>query len=68
VMSKNGNFVIADIFEKREIKSIEKIIKHFFVIEKKEIITINVKHSMSLDKPRIEKLVNKYCADNKIIR
>jgi hypothetical protein len=63
-MSKNGNFVIADIFEKKEIKQIEKIMKHFFTIEKRESITINVRHAMNLDKPRVEKIVNKYSADN----
>jgi hypothetical protein len=31
--------------------------KEYFFIEKKEIITINVKYAMNLDKQRIEKIV-----------
>jgi hypothetical protein len=53
----NGSIVIADIFEKRDIERMESMFKDHFVLEKKEIITINVKHAMNLDKPRIEKIV-----------
>ena len=33
----------------------------------KEIITINVKHAMNLDKPRIEKIVTSI-SDNQLVR
>ncbi|CDW89709.1 UNKNOWN [Stylonychia lemnae] len=68
LMQKNGNFVIVDIFEKKEVKNIEKIMKHFFMIEKREIITINVKHAMNLDKPRVEKMISKFITDNEIAK
>lgn len=62
---KGGSFIICDIFNKRDIENTETLFKHYFEIEKKEVITINVKHAMSLDKPRIEKIVkslsNKAC-------
>jgi hypothetical protein len=32
-------------------------LRHGFTINKKEIITFNVKHAMQLDKPRVEKLI-----------
>ena len=53
-----GSLVIADIFEKKDVDKIEALMKEHFVLEKKENLTINVKHAMNLDKPRIEKLVH----------
>jgi ubiquinone/menaquinone biosynthesis C-methylase UbiE len=53
-----GTFVIADIFEKKDIEKTEALLKEFFIIEKKDTLTINVRHAMNLDKPRIEKLVH----------
>lgn len=54
-----GSFVIADLFEKKDIERIENNIfkEQNFFIEKKDVITFNVKHAMNLDKPRVEKIV-----------
>ncbi len=57
----SASFVIADSFYKNEVANIEsKFIseENGFVISKKEVITFNVKHSMQLDKPRIEKMIS----------
>ena len=57
----NASFVIADSFDKSEVAAIESklaSIENGFVISKKEVITFNVKHSMQLDKPRIEKMIS----------
>jgi hypothetical protein len=62
----NGSFVIADIFDKREVEKIEAQFKEYFSVQKKEIITHNVKHAMQLDKPRIEKLISSI-TENKVI-
>lgn len=56
VLDENGSFVIADIFDKKDTDRLESIFKEYFIIEKKEIITINVKHAMNLDKTRIDKI------------
>lgn len=56
-----ASFVIADSFDKSEVASIESRLAcedNGFVISKKEVITFNVKHSMQLDKPRIEKMIS----------
>ena len=65
--SEFGNLIIADIFEKKDIERIESLFKENYTIEKKDIITINVKHSMNLDKPRIERLLQ-MISENKYIR
>ena len=53
-----GEFVIGDIFDKSQIPELESLfLGHGFTINKKEIITFNVKHAMQLDKPRVEKLI-----------
>ena len=53
-----GEFVIGDIFDKSQIPELESLfLRHGFNINKKEIITFNVKHAMQLDKPRVEKLI-----------
>jgi len=53
-----GEFVIGDIFDKSQIPELESLfLRHGFTINKKEIITFNVKHAMHLDKPRVEKLI-----------
>lgn len=57
----SASFVIADSFDKNEIANIESKFsseENGFVISKKEVITFNVKHSMQLDKPRIEKMIS----------
>ena len=57
----NASFVIADSFDKSEVATIESklaSLENGFVISKKEVITFNVKHSMQLDKPRIEKMIS----------
>lgn len=54
---QNGNFIVCDIFAKRNIEKIESKFKEYFYIEKKEVITINVKHAMNLDRQRIEKII-----------
>ena len=57
----NASLVIADSFDKSEVAAIESklaTIENGFVISKKEVITFNVKHSMQLDKPRIEKMIS----------
>ncbi|CDW84341.1 UNKNOWN [Stylonychia lemnae] len=64
---ENGSFVIADIFEKKDIERTETLFKEFFEIEKKEVITINVKHSINLDKPRAERLLQ-MISENKYVR
>ena len=57
-MNKNmGSFIIADIFNKKEVKETEILLRKYFHIEKKEIITVNVKYAMQLDMPRIDKLI-----------
>ena len=56
-----ASFVIADSFDKTEIANNERKLsseENGFVISKKEVITFNVKHSMQLDKPRIEKMIS----------
>lgn len=53
----SGTFVVADIFDRSQIERIEKLMRTYFKIEKKELTTINVKCAMSLDKPRIEGIV-----------
>ncbi len=57
----SASIVIADSFYKNEVANIEsKFIseENGLVISKKEVITFNVKHSMQLDKPRIEKMIS----------
>ena len=54
-----GEFVIGDIFDKSQIPELESLfLTHGFNINKKEIITFNVKHALQLDKPRVEKLIS----------
>ena len=53
----NGSLIIADIFNKSEVKEHENLLKKYFVIEKKEIISVNVKYAMQLDMPRIDKTI-----------
>jgi hypothetical protein len=38
-------------------QGMEKELSDYFTIEKREIITINVKHAMELDKDRIDKVI-----------
>lgn len=61
-----ASFVIADSFEKGEVSRIESkfTAENNFVISKKEVITFNVKHSMQLDKPRIEKMISNLALAN----
>ena len=54
---QTGYFVVADIFEEKSIARTESLMNEYFSIEKKEIITINVKHAMNLDKERVENIV-----------
>lgn len=54
----NGNFIIADVFDKKDSEKIESLMKEYFIVEKKESITINVKHAMNLDKERVENIVS----------
>ena len=64
---EDGTFIICDIFDKREVYEIEKLFDKYFDFEKKEVITINVRHAMSLDKPRVEKIIKSitaYCFTN----
>ena len=56
---QNGYFVVADIVDEKDIARTESIMNEFFSIEKKEIITINVRHAMNLDKERIETIIAK---------
>jgi hypothetical protein len=59
-----GTLVVADIFERTGSRDpcpphAEQLFAAAgFAIEKKEVITINVKYAMNLDKPRIEKIVS----------
>jgi hypothetical protein len=53
-MSPNSSLVIADIFHKQSLLSLEKIFSdHKFVMHKKEVITFNVKHALNLDRARV---------------
>lgn len=47
-MCENGSLVIADAFEKSEIEAIERKFSkdNGLFIQKKEVITFNVKHAM----------------------
>eukprot|EP00347_Sterkiella_histriomuscorum_P022129 403331581 len=65
-LDQNGSLVIADIFDKQTLPEIERLFSSLYRIDRQESITINVKHSMNLDKPRIEKLINSI-SENKII-
>lgn len=60
LLSEDGSLVIADAFDKKDTEKIEaKFTKdHGLTIQKKEVITFNVKHAMQLDKPRIEKMIS----------
>jgi len=57
--TNSGKLIIADFFENTQIKTVESLLKKHFFIEKKEQITFQVKHAMSLDKPRIDKIASK---------
>ncbi len=61
-----ASLVIADSFDKQEVERLESrfTADHNFVISKKEVITFNVKHSMQLDKPRIEKMISQLAIAN----
>jgi hypothetical protein len=64
----SSSFVIADIFDKRDLGNLEQTFSdHGFSIHKKEVITFNVKHAIQLDKPRIDKIVNSI-SQNNIVR
>jgi hypothetical protein len=54
---ESAYFVVADLFDERQIPRVESIMNEYFQIEKKEIITINAKHAMLLDKERVENIV-----------
>jgi hypothetical protein len=43
-------------------------VSHGFNINKKEIITFNVKHALQLDKPRVEKLIGGISQSNRVVR
>jgi|LauGreDrversion4_2_1035121.scaffolds.fasta_scaffold1367176_1 hypothetical protein len=60
-LKEGGSLVIVDSFEKSELQKFENKFTqdHEFFIHKKEVITFNVKHAMQLDKPKIEKLIQK---------
>lgn len=45
----DGTFVIADIFDNREMEYAENCFKKYFFLQKKQIITPNIKHSMTFD-------------------
>lgn len=60
---ESGKLIICDIFEKKHIEKYELRFQEYFIIEKKEIITINVKHAMNLDRHRISKII-KSISDN----
>ena len=49
--------MVADIFDEKDIMRTESIMNEYFSIEKKEIITINVRHAMNLDKERVENII-----------
>lgn len=50
LLSKDGYFVLCDMFNKEELPELEELLQKYFIIDKKEVITVNVKHAMSLDK------------------
>lgn len=49
--------MVADLFDEKQIPRVESIMNEYFQIEKKELITINVRHAMNLDKERVENIV-----------
>lgn len=61
MMNEGGSLVIADTFEKSDLEKVETkfALDHEFFIHKKEVITFNVRHAMQLDKPKIEKLIQR---------
>ena len=61
MMNEGGSLVIADTFEKSDLEKVEAKFAqdHEFFIHKKEVITFNVRHAMQLDKPKIEKLIQR---------
>jgi hypothetical protein len=53
-----GSLIILDIFDKRDVERTETIFRDAqYALDKKEILTINVKHAMNLDKQRQERLI-----------
>lgn len=61
-------FVIADVFDKTETETIEAKFSSIFTIQKKEVITFNVKHAMQLDKPRVEKMIGQLSGNQVVTR
>ncbi len=59
MLNDGGSIVFTDAFEKVDISTLEeKFAQSEFAINKKEVITFNVRHAMQLDKTRIEKLIS----------
>jgi hypothetical protein len=54
----NGTFIVADIFDKKQVDSMESLFQEYFIIEKKEVITFNVKHAIILGHDRTDKIVS----------
>eukprot|EP00347_Sterkiella_histriomuscorum_P016166 403354232 len=69
IEENNGSVIIVDIFYKKDLERMETIFKDaLYQIEKKEILTINVKHSMNLDKSRSERLIQTISENKYIVR
>ena len=58
LMSPHSSLVIADLFPKAALPSLEALFTSSnFLVHKKEVITFNVKHALNLDKPRVAKIL-----------
>ena len=68
-MSPHSSLVIADLFPKQSLASLEKIfVDQKFVMHKKEVITFNVKHALNLDRPRVQKLLLTNFPNNPVVQ
>ena len=59
--------MIADAIPTKQLGYTEFLFKRHFDIECKEVITVNVKHALSLDQSRLEKLAKKASYNNNIL-
>ncbi|TNV81521.1 hypothetical protein FGO68_gene5157 [Halteria grandinella] len=70
LLADNGQIVIVDSFDKCDIERIEANFQKDkkLIIQKKEVITFNVKHAMQLDKTRAEKLIQRITGNKVVTR
>jgi hypothetical protein len=70
LLSEGGSIVIVDAFDKADIERVEAGFTKDteLQIQKKEVITFGVKHAMQLDKPRVERLIQKLTSNKVVTR